>query len=330
MEQGKNKEWISSLRGAAILLVFCSHLASTEGATFKFVIGRIGVVIFFLFSGYLAIESRNKRNRKQYIFNRFIRMYPVYWLILTLTVIVQNSLRASNLIDLKTFLANMTLFHQFIGFEEIIRASWMMPIQVSFFALIGIAGTSVFTREYHIGEIRIDMKTVSILIAMICATLVGLLRYLTRMPFPTAFFLLIAVAFIGMDLYEETGGGTVLRIIIFETGLFVAVFLSYSTEIIPYEIAYNVGILFFLWAKQKKWKCNVLSNLSHLGFPFFLCAEIPMYIVNSYVDFSISPLMRILSWIVKFVLAIILSAVITTYIEKPLNKFGKRIEKKLS
>lgn len=77
--------WISSLRGIAILLVFFSHLYSVSGATFKFVIGRIGVVIFFLLSGYLALSSRKKRTANQYIFNRLIRIYPIYWLILGLT-----------------------------------------------------------------------------------------------------------------------------------------------------------------------------------------------------------------------------------------------------
>lgn len=207
MEQKKDQEWISTLRGLAILLVFCSHLSSSGGATFKFIIGRIGVVIFFLFSGYLAMESRSKRTRKQYIFNRLLRMYPVYWVLLILTFCVNRIFQTGDLIDFNTLLANLTLFHQFIGFKEILGASWMMPIQVCFFMLIGMMGIVIFTKSYWVGKFRIDMKTVTITVLMVCAIIVGWVRYTTRIPFPTAFFLLMAVAFLGMNFNIEYGNG---------------------------------------------------------------------------------------------------------------------------
>jgi len=117
------EDWISTLRGFAILLVFMSHLESEGGATFKFVIGRIGVVIFFLFSGYLAVNAREKRSGSQYLFNRLIRMYPVYWVILVLAFLSRNLLRTGDSISIVTLLANMTLFHQFIGIDEILDTS---------------------------------------------------------------------------------------------------------------------------------------------------------------------------------------------------------------
>lgn len=207
MEQKKDQRWISTLRGFAILLVFCSHLPSSGGATFKFIIGRIGVVIFFLFSGYLAMESRSKRTRKQYIFNRLLRMYPIYWLLLLFTFTIRNTFQPEKRIAFKTFLANLTLFHQFIGFDEIIGSSWMMPIQVCFFMLIGIFEISIFTKSYWIGKLRIDMKMVTITVLMGCAIIVGWVRHMTGIPFPTAFFLLMAVAFMGMNLNIESGIG---------------------------------------------------------------------------------------------------------------------------
>ena len=65
--------WIESLRGVAVILVFISHLYLINGTHFGFVIGRIGVVIFFLLTGFLSIRSRKRRTGKQYFFNRFIK-----------------------------------------------------------------------------------------------------------------------------------------------------------------------------------------------------------------------------------------------------------------
>lgn len=166
----ETKNWISTLRGIAILLVFLSHLDSFGNHTFQFIIGRIGVVFFFLFSGYLAYESRNKRSRKQYFFNRFIRMYRVYWVILLLSVIVRTVF-AKERFSIPEIIANMTLFQQFIGFDNIIGASWMMPIQVSFFLLIGFFGVSIFTGIRHAGSSKVNMKFMTISALMITSTI---------------------------------------------------------------------------------------------------------------------------------------------------------------
>ena len=207
MEKSKQLDWISTLRGGAILLVFFSHLESEGGAIFKFIIGRIGVVIFFLLSGYLAVDARKKRNNRQYIFNRLIRMYPVYWVILFLTFLSRNILHTGNSVSIVTLLANMTLFHQFIGIEEMLGASWMMPMQVCFFIAVGIFGIGMFTDRVRIRHLSVDMKTVTIAILMLLAIVTGIMRYNTGLPFPTAFFLLIEVAFLGMDILLDVRGG---------------------------------------------------------------------------------------------------------------------------
>lgn len=206
----EKSNWISTLRGAAILLVFCSHLESGgRGDGFKFIIGRIGVVIFFMLAGYLAVPSREKRSKNQYIFNRLVRMYPVYWVILILTFVVTNVFSTGKEISVFTLAGNMTLFNQFIGIPDIIGASWMMPIQVSFFILIGLFGVNIFTKKVKCKFGLIDMKIITQFGLMVMAVMVGYLRHRTGVLLPTAFFLLMAAAFLGVDFYNEIiqGGG---------------------------------------------------------------------------------------------------------------------------
>lgn len=54
-----------------------------------------------------------------------------------------------------------------------------------------------------------------------------------------------------------------------------------------------------------------------------------MYVVEYYVDFSVSFPMQILGWSIKFVLALVFARIITRYIEKPLLAWGKEVEVKL-
>ena len=86
-DMGGQIQWISSLRGLLVLLVFISHLElSFISKDVLFVIGRIGVVGFFLISGYLALTSVQKRTTKQFYFNRFLRIYPMFWILLLITL----------------------------------------------------------------------------------------------------------------------------------------------------------------------------------------------------------------------------------------------------
>ena len=322
--------WISSLRGIAILLVFFSHLYSVSGAIFKFVIGRIGVVIFFLLSGYLALSSRKKRTANQYIFNRLIRIYPIYWFILGLTYLAHLFMpylvnKEWGGVSITDTLINATLFNQFVGVDCIIGASWMLPIQVSFFILIGITGVDVYTRNTE----KLNMKYCVLAVLMILSVILGLIRRITGMPFPTAFMLLFAVSFLGIDFnyVDKNNIGTrenIILLIIFEVGLLISTILSYD-NFIAYIVAYNLGIAFFVFFFYYNYHFDLLSKFSEVGFTFFLGAGLPFYIISMFIDFKDNLFIQICGWIVKFVLAYVFALLVTKYVERPLLKWEKQL-----
>lgn len=41
-----------------------------------------------------------------------------------------------------------------------------------------------------------------------------------------------------------------------------------------YVVAYNIGIVLFVFMRKREWKSKLLIMLGEIGFPFFLCFDI--------------------------------------------------------
>ena len=312
INRGGGIRWISSLRGILVFLVFFSHLTVLPiHKDLLFIIGRIGVAGFFLISGYLAVSSLERRSVKQFLFNRFMRLYPIYWILLLMTFFLTEGH------DGKELMWNMTLFEEFVGYEAMIGSSWMLPIMVVFFVLLTV----------------LKKKTLKVdwLYYATCAgsLAIAALRYWTGKPFPTALCLLMCVGIIGYCFKQRGWNKSIVRmIVLFEMTLIIASALSYGEKVYWYFIAYNLGFAAFFLFERYNVGMKAFDKLGELGFTFFLGASIPIYIIRLIVP-------DVMNWncylfcSIKFVLAVALSYFITRWCEKPLLTWGKRVEKSL-
>ncbi len=88
--QPKRYQELDSLRGVAALMVVVFHftMGRKEGQ-YLFNLGNTGVELFFIISGFVIFMSINKmKNSKEFIINRFTRLYPTYWTCVTFTFIL--------------------------------------------------------------------------------------------------------------------------------------------------------------------------------------------------------------------------------------------------
>lgn len=317
-----NYGWISTLRGFAALLVFTAHLPIPYPGQMGFIIGRAGVAIFFLIMGYLAVQARQKRTRKQYLFNRFVRMYPVFWLILIATFIVKIIVwKASLFRHLKDLLFNMTLFNEFLGSGCIIGTSWMMPIQVVFFVALAVLSADFF--EY-VSENTIE----KIFIAGGGFTVfISLLRFITKKPFPTAFGLLLLLGLIGIQYKEYGDIRSISRYLEIYAAAFVpSVILAYRWDAIGYIAAYVIGIAIFVYADKYKVSVEAMNKLGSVGFSFFLVSDIPHIILEKIIITNGSVIKLVLFIVIKFAASLGLAHLLTKYVEKPMLRKAKSIE----
>jgi peptidoglycan/LPS O-acetylase OafA/YrhL len=131
---------LDSLRGLAALLVFASHAGGAydthlyNAMQHTFDLGQVGVVIFFLTSGWIIPQSIG-RGWRVFWARRFFRLYPLYWV---------NILLLGG--ALPVVLINLTMLQGFLGVPHINSAAWTLTVELAFYALVTIAPKATPTR----------------------------------------------------------------------------------------------------------------------------------------------------------------------------------------
>jgi len=83
---------LDGLRGIAALFVVMSHVFDI---LFIGILGKLGVGIFFVLSGYLMSHLHinlpiNALNLKKYAINRFSRIAPIYWIVIIFSIVAYH------------------------------------------------------------------------------------------------------------------------------------------------------------------------------------------------------------------------------------------------
>ena len=123
---------LTGIRFLGATVVFFDHLPLLPGAH---VVVNV-MAFFYVLSGFLIVriyyEQAELRREwlAQYFLNRFARIYPVYFLLLTVAVLLHHDFRPGML------LANYTLTHAFFHSSTLlIQASWSLTVEETFYLL---------------------------------------------------------------------------------------------------------------------------------------------------------------------------------------------------
>ncbi len=136
-------DYIHGLRGFAAIIVVLQHALQMvhEGGVGWFDpllmnlnLGRFGVVLFFLISGFVIPYSlRGARPVRDFLISRFLRLYPAYWVsLLALTVVADLT---GHHPDVATFLSNITMLQGLWGAENIGPGYWSLLYEMVFYGL---------------------------------------------------------------------------------------------------------------------------------------------------------------------------------------------------
>lgn len=139
---------LTGYRAMAAYMVFCVHFNWFEkgSAIHAFFAGfGIGVPLFFALSGFLIYTRYNTSTvtvpfYKKYMLNRFARIYPVYFLVTTLTLLFNYKAAAFTPYWIKVYLLNITFLRGFSDkyLPTLVGQGWSLTVEEVFYVLAPI------------------------------------------------------------------------------------------------------------------------------------------------------------------------------------------------
>ncbi len=102
--------------------------------------GYLGVQLFFLISGFVILWSAEGRTAVQFMKSRFLRLYPMFWVGVAITLAVLWSAgQAEQLLHVKVIAANLTLVPGYFSVPFVDGVYWTLTIELKFYVLVLMA-----------------------------------------------------------------------------------------------------------------------------------------------------------------------------------------------
>lgn len=114
--------------------------------------GYMGVVTFFLLSGCLAcIHLKDNEVPFKWLKNRIIRLFPIYWISMTLTFVLSRNFLPSRNVSFFEYILNFTMFNEILGAKSVDGAYWTLRYELTFYLII--FGILLFKKADRMKEI---------------------------------------------------------------------------------------------------------------------------------------------------------------------------------
>ncbi len=248
--------------------------------------GYLGVDLFFTISGFVVLLSAWDRSPRSFLVSRAVRLYPAYWIAVTLTTIVSVGFSQGRFpVSLPQYLANLTMFNSLPNIENVDVVYWTLWAELRFYAMILVLTWIGITAR----------RVTNFCWAWLAATFVfqaGLLPHATDLILNTQFahYFIAGMALCLIHRY----GATPQTIAIVAISLGNAIYrgigfadrvgIRYHTELHrPVVVAVIVAIFAIMLA--------VALRLTHrLGRPWFAvlgALTYPLYLVHAHIGFII-------------------------------------------
>lgn len=287
---------LDSLRGLAALLVIWMHGSeifvrksqnkivndAVFGTANTLHFGRIGVVIFFILSGYLIAASLHADHwKKSFPVKRFLRLYPAF-----VFSIVAISLARNTLPGARELAANLTMLPTLLGSDQIMGLYWTLETEVLFYA--------AFYGLLLLGFARTKKSLATITLLLTAVFIVTELCIPTFIPEPVLLIKKLpqhlAIMFAGAYLYENKKApgdrrmtaAVLAAISIPPLGIYLDVLMQKNHEMFPVTCAYPVAFLIALGFFKFEWATGALSKFGKISYSAYLNHAVILFLYVPY------------------------------------------------
>lgn len=315
--------FLDALRGVAALVVVVGHVVEHQSSSYldaslrSVNLGRIGVVAFFLVSGYVISLSLEHQDQRTFWIRRFWRLYPAYWVATALYLVVELG---QTTFSPTTVLLNITMLQGLLGLPLVLGVSWTLGIELLFYAQQAAAARwGRLEQAVHAGWVWL---AVFVLFAAVTRV--------TGSDTPLALPLMLYTASLGQAVYQYDQGRPSPLLPLLLAGVVVEPLGSalgvlgtpgdwYASG---YATSYLLGLLLFgaFWALRRREVPRPLVLLGtwsyalYLAHPFVVSASRRLYGHQDWLLVAVQPL-----------LAIAAAAVLYRVVEAPTIALGRRL-----
>lgn len=136
---------LDGLRALACLFVVISHIPK---AGYVGLIGSVGVGVFFTLSGFLmgylyAHQSCNSDTLRHYMIARFTRIVPIYWLVISLCILLSLLEGA----DFPLRIDSFTSIIRHYGLAGNVGPFWSIPLEIQYYLFFVVIWHSLSLRQ---------------------------------------------------------------------------------------------------------------------------------------------------------------------------------------
>lgn len=171
---------VDALRAVAALLVVWMHVSEsfhglspqTEASRWLYDvaalldIGRVGVVTFFVISGFVipfSVQPDRPRAGWDFVVRRAFRIYPAYWLSVAAGAYACHWLWGREF-SISEFLVNLTLLQGFVGVRSAQGLYWTLGVELVFYAVCLVFLLTGSIRNYR--RIALFSTTLTLVVAV--------------------------------------------------------------------------------------------------------------------------------------------------------------------
>jgi peptidoglycan/LPS O-acetylase OafA/YrhL len=312
---------LDALRGLAALAVvlfhYMGHFQEKYGHVspplFSFELGRYGVELFFMISGFVIFLTLDRvRSTADFAFARFSRLFPTYWaaVLLTWTIVSLFGLPGRE-VSAFAAVANMTMIQAVLGFPHVDGVYWTLQAELGFYLLAGLIFWS--------GQRQRGVIILALLVVADCfvayfdlrKTVAGLWRVYSLFPLDNLYLFLFGAA-----IYELTHAR-----ISYRTATVIGVIAIIATAIVPrpMHLPIVLSLAALLWAAcagdfrflRGKW----LYAVGTISYPLYLLHDNIGYVMLIHLERIGVPVYLAIG--LAIIAALSLAAFVSHFVEYP-------------
>jgi peptidoglycan/LPS O-acetylase OafA/YrhL len=330
---------LDALRGFAALSVCFFHCALIcPGGTqllryLKY--GGTGVDLFFMISGFVIFMSLNSSQKlKDFWFLRFVRLFPVYWIAIVITIALLYFGHAECSMSWNYIIGNIFMIYPVVKANPWLDPCWTLYVELTFYFFIGLIAFCKW----------LDKIELLIWIGLLTVTVINGVYILTGNCYAAYIrFFIITREVIPLISYFGFFAGGILYYRVYTLGWsanrVILLILCFLFTLLIHSVSGRLNLLF---SAPERLLCEVFFNIlfiaviknkaGFLKMKWLLFAgtiSYALYLIHASVGQDLSIYLypyinKFAALLIGLTAAIILSALITFFLEKPVQRWVKR------